>query len=275
MPPTQQTKDAGNCRQETASPPSSIDLSVVIPARDEAGNIAALVSRVRTALRAAEISYQIIVVNDNSSDDTEREAIRAADRDRCVTVISPRGSPGFGSAVRVGFSHARGSVIAVFMGDGSDHPDDLVRCYKMMTPEYDAVFGSRFMRGSAVSGYPTGKWIFNRLANRSLQLLFWTKHDDLTNAFKVYRWSVIRDCGPFGANGFSITLEIALWTLVRKHRIARAPIQWHGRTAGTTSFHLWRNMMDYLWTAARIYLKSRRSRLAGASRSGSDHRSTS
>ena len=96
---------------------------------------------------------------------------------------------------------------------------------------YDCVFGSRFLPGSSVSKYPGVKLVLNRAANRAMQILFRTRLNDLTNAFKAYRVQVLRECGPFTADHFDITIELSLKALLGGYAIAQIPIHWSGRTA--------------------------------------------
>ena len=82
------------------------------------------------------------------------------------------------------------------MADGSDSPDDLVAFYRKLQEGYDCVFGSRFMRGARVVDYPWPKLVMNRLANFFIRVLFWSGYNDITNAFKLYRRSVIAGLQP-------------------------------------------------------------------------------
>src|SRR5579885_26205 len=101
-------------------------LSVVIPAHNEEGQIEATVRGVAEALRAAGIDYEIIVVNDNSTDRTGRIL---ANLGAAVCRVRPFVFPPpfcFGLAVRRGLAEFRGCAVAILMADGSDDPRDLV-----------------------------------------------------------------------------------------------------------------------------------------------------
>jgi dolichol-phosphate mannosyltransferase len=99
------------------------------------------------------------------------------------------------------------------------------------------------------------KLIFNRIVNRCVQFLFWTRFNDLTNAFKAYRTSVIRDCGPYRASHFNITLEMSLSALIRRYEIAQVPIRWYGRTWGTSKLKLREMGRKYLCTVLMFYFQ--------------------
>jgi dolichol-phosphate mannosyltransferase len=184
-------------------------LSVVIPAHNEEGHIANTVEEVAAVLGAAEIRYEILVINDNSLDRTEN-IVRALSRTnsavRCVNNDPPNG---FGFAVRRGLADFRGDVVATFMADGSDTPADLVAFYRKLQEGYDCVFGSRFSRGGRTVDYPRLKLVLNRLGNKFIQLLFRIPCDDISNAFKMYRRTVIAGIQPLLAQQFNLTVRAA------------------------------------------------------------------
>ena len=102
---------------------------------------------------------------------------------------------GYGCAVRAGLAAFRGEAVAIVMADGSDS-DDVVAYYRKFQEGYDCVFGSRFIRGARVVDYPWFKLVFNRIANTFIRTLFWIRCNDVTNAFKLYRRSVIAGLQP-------------------------------------------------------------------------------
>jgi dolichol-phosphate mannosyltransferase len=180
-------------------------LSLVIPAHNEEGDIAETVRNLATALRNAGIAYEIVIVNDNSSDGTERilATLNAADPGiRYVNNLPPNGC---GFAVRRGLAEFRGEAVAIVMADGSDDPTDVVAFYRKLEGGYDCVFGSRFIRGARVSDYPKFKLLLNRLANLLIRALFLLRYNDVTNAFKLYRRSAIAGIQPLLSQHFNLT----------------------------------------------------------------------
>jgi dolichol-phosphate mannosyltransferase len=169
-------------------------LSVVIPAHNEEEQLRDTVESIAQALDAAHIRYEIVVVNDNSQDSTA-EIVSALERaNRAVRHVNNGPPNGFGLAVRRGLVELRGDVVAIMMGDGSDSPEDLVTFYRKLHEGYDCAFGSRFMRGGCTIGYPFMKLVLNRLGNKFIQLLFGLSCNDISNAFKLYRRSVLPAC---------------------------------------------------------------------------------
>ncbi|MBV9376795.1 MAG: glycosyltransferase family 2 protein, partial [Alphaproteobacteria bacterium] len=162
-------------------------LSVVMPARNEEGQIADTIESLAVALQDANIRYEILVVNDNSADRTEAIVRALGRRNSAVRCVNNDPPNGFGFAVRRGLAEFRGDVVAIVMADGSDMPADLVAFYRKLHEGYDCVFGSRFSRGGRVVDYPRPKLLLNRLGNWFIQLLFRISCNDISNAFKMYR----------------------------------------------------------------------------------------
>ena len=170
--------------------------------------------------------------------------------DAAIRIVNRTPPGGFGRAVRSGMEAVKGDVVVVYMADLSDSPDDVVAYYRKIREGYDCVFGSRFIKGSEVQNYPPVKLFVNRIVNRCIQFMFWTRFNDLTNAFKAYRTAVIRDCGPYRACHFNLTLEMSLGALIRDYNIAQIPIRWYGRTWGSSNLKLGEMGRRYLSTLA-------------------------
>ncbi|MCP4787778.1 MAG: glycosyltransferase family 2 protein [Fuerstiella sp.] len=231
-------------------------LSIVIPAYNEEQNIGLCLAELRKVVRDEhQIPYEIIVVNDNSSDGTEvvvRDQMKL-DTDICIVNRTTLG--GFGRAIRSGLEAVTGEVVVICMADLSDDPQDVVAYYRKINEGYDCVFGSRFIRGSKVEKYPVAKLFVNRIVNTCIRVLFRTRFNDLTNAFKAYRTKVLRDCGPFRSSHFNITLELSLSALIRNYNIAQIPISWCGRTWGASNLRIGEMGRRYLCTVLMFYFQ--------------------
>jgi dolichol-phosphate mannosyltransferase len=100
-------------------------LSVVIPARNEEGQIAATVRTLVATLTRAGIVHEVLVVNDNSCDRTEDILQHLSGELPSVRYVNNQPPNGFGFAVRRGLADFRGDAVAIAMADASDSPDDL------------------------------------------------------------------------------------------------------------------------------------------------------
>jgi dolichol-phosphate mannosyltransferase len=213
-------------------------LSVIVPAHNEQGHIVATVRSLVAALGAAEINHEILIVSDNSTDDTETLLTGLASEYPQVRWISNLPPAGYGFAVRSGLAAFRGDAAAIFMADGSDDPADLVRFYRKLQEGFDCVFGSRFIRNASVSDYPLPKLLLNRLGNLFIQLLFLISYNDVTNAFKLYSRGAIAGMQPILSNHFNLTVEMPLKCIVRGYRYAVVPNSWRNRKQGISKFRI-------------------------------------
>lgn len=223
-------------------------ISVVIPAHNEERHIASTVRDLVTELRIAGLTHEIIVVNDNSSDNTERVLLALCHEYPEVRRVSSMPPSRFGYAVRSGLAAFRGDAVAIMMADGSDDPTDLVRFYRKLQEGYDCVFGSRFIQGALVSGYPFLKRVLNRLGNFFIQGLFLIRYNDVTNAFKLYRRGAIAGIQPLLSSHFNLTVEMPLKIIVRGYKYAIMPNAWRNRKEGFSKFKIREIGSRYMFT---------------------------
>jgi dolichol-phosphate mannosyltransferase len=230
-------------------------LSVVIPAHNEEDRIGGTVRQIHHALMQAGIPHEVLVVNDNSRDRTQAALDKLSLEIPELRYVTNNPPNGYGYAVRAGLAAFRGDAVAIVMADGSDSPDDLVTYYRTLQQGCDCVFGSRFMRGAAVVDYPWFKLVFNRLANTFIRLLFWMSYNDVTNAFKLYRRSVIAGLQPLLAYHFNLTVELPLKAIVRGYSYAVVPTSWYNRTSGVSKFKIKEMGSRYLFIVFYCYLE--------------------
>lgn len=230
-------------------------LSIVIPVHNEEENIGKTVCGIIKELDKENIKNEIIIVEDNSVDTTLKVITDLANRRQNIKIIRRSPPRGFGRAVRDGLVNASGDVIGIVMGDLSDDPRDIVRCFREIEKGYDCIFGSRFMKGSVIKDYPLIKLILNRLANVFIKILFTTKANDMTNAFKFYRAGVIKAIQPLQALYFNITIEIPLKAIVRGFSFSQIPINWYGRKSGVSKLSIREMSRKYIFTMLYVWLE--------------------
>jgi len=189
-------------------------LSIVIPARDEEGCIQSTVEHLHLELELRGVPHEIVVVDDGS---TDRTWAILEDIQRRLPMVRPLRNPGqhgFGRAITFGLEQMQGDAVVIMMADESDDNRDVVMYWQKLNEGWDAVFGSRFVKGGIVIDYPRLKLTINRLANFFIRLLFRIKLNDTTNAFKAYRREVIEGCQPILSPHFNLTVELPLKTIV-------------------------------------------------------------
>ena len=230
-------------------------LSIVIPARDEEGCITATVEHLDVELRVRGVPHEIVVVDDGSSDRTWEILGELKARIPALMPVQNLGAHGFGRAITKGFEHATGDALIVMMADESDDSRDAVRYWEVLNEGWDAVFGSRFIKGGSVIGYPRHKLLMNRLANLFLRVLFHVPLNDFTNAFKAYRRTVIDGCRPFLSPHFNLTIELPLKTIVRGYTWTVTPITWRNRRFGESKLKIKEMGSRYLFIALYCWLE--------------------
>lgn len=228
-------------------------LSVCIPAHNEEENIGKSIETIAAELSQAGVPFEFVIANDNSTDDTEKIIKEKMAAGYPIRLVNRKPPGGFGRAIRSCLDHFKGDVVVVVMADLSDDPKDIVRCYDKINEGYDAVFGSRFMKGAKVTDYPRIKLLANRFGNKLIQLLFWTKHNDMTNAFKAYRADAIKSLLPLYSSHFNLTIEMSLGIHIRRFKVARIPINWYGRTWGSAKFKIRELGRRYIATLMKLY----------------------
>jgi dolichol-phosphate mannosyltransferase len=237
-----------------------LKLSVVIPAHNEQGSVRDTVTGIAHALRAERIDYEIVVVDDASTDLTASVVASLSERDERVRCIQSPYRNGFGFAVRAGLESYTGDAVAIMMADGSDSPHDLLSYYRLLRAGYDCAFGSRFVAGGRTHDYPLFKLVVNRIVNFCIRVAFGHGYNDTTNAFKAYRREVIDNVQPLISQHFNLTVELPLKAVVRGHSYTITPISWTNRTTGTSKLHLQEMGSRYLFIVLYVFLEHHLSR---------------
>lgn len=214
-------------------------LSVVIPAYNEEASIEETVRAFHDELKKEKIPHEILVSNDSSKDKTEEILKRLSKEIPEVCYVNNKPPHGFGFNVRNGLEHFTGDCVAIVMADMSDRPIDLVAYYrKILEGNYDAVFGSRFIKGGKTIDYPKNKILLNRFTNNLIKLLFGIRYNDVTNAFKLYKKDTVEGLKPFLSHHFNLTVELPLKVIVRGYSYAVVPNFWTNRKAGTSNLKI-------------------------------------
>jgi dolichol-phosphate mannosyltransferase len=237
-----------------------LKLSVVMPAQNEEGSVGRTVEGVAGVLEREGIDYEVVVVNDDSTDSTESVVAAMGEENPRIRVHRSHNERGFGNAIRAGLDVYSGDAVAIVMADASDDPEDLVRYYRVLEQGYDCAFGSRFVAGANVYDYPRIKYVVNRLANQFIRILFRHRYNDTTNAFKAYRREVIQTIQPLLSKHFNLTVEMPLKAIIRGHSYQVIPISWTNRTAGEAKLAMREMGSRYLFIVLYVWLEMTLSR---------------
>lgn len=221
-------------------------LSVIIPAMNEAGTIHEVLIQYSEDFRREKIPFEFVVINDVGTDNTGEVLRKLLATVPEMRVYNRTGGKGYGSAVALGIELAKGDFVIISSADACNIGKDLIVYYRTLEEGYEAVFGSRFIRGASVTGYPVFKYYVNRMANTLLQFLFGFQFNDYTDGFKGYRRELLDQCKPFFSTKFNITIELSLKAMLLTNKIKQVPTRWFGRHWGSSKLSIVKVLRYYV-----------------------------
>jgi dolichol-phosphate mannosyltransferase len=230
-------------------------LSIVIPAHNEEGSIESTINGIHNLFIKEEIPHEILIVNDNSTDNTKKIIEKLSKNDNGIRFINNAPPNGFGFAVRKGLENFDGEAVAIVMADGSDLSEDILNYYRIMQQGYECVFGTRWSMGGKTVGYPVHKYLLNRMANWLIMILFGLRYNDVTNAFKMYRKNVIQGLKPFLSHHFNLTVEVPLKAIIRGYSYCVVPNTWINRKSGVSKLKIREMGSRYLFIIIYCFIE--------------------
>lgn len=210
------------------------DLSVVVPVLDEAENLPVLVAAVEEALEGLR-RWELILVDDGSSDATAEIARERAARDPRVRLVSLARRYGQSIAMQAGFDHARADVLVTLDGDLQNDPRDIPRLVAELTKGYDLVVGFRERRRDPLLTRRVPSWIANRL----LALITGVRVRDYGCTLKAYRRELL-DRMQLYSDLHRFIPAVAAGTAGA--RISEIPVRHHPRLHGKSKYRLTRTV---------------------------------
>jgi glycosyltransferase involved in cell wall biosynthesis len=203
-------------REETRRPEAQPRVSVVVPAYNERQGLAGVLQE----LKALGAEYEILVVDDGSTDGTD-EIARAAG----VRVLRHHRNRGYGAALKTGIRAAAAPVVVITDADGT-YPNERIPELVARLEEADMVVGARTGQRVAIPWMRRpAKWVLNRLADYLAE----THIPDLNSGLRAFRRDLAMRYFSILPAGFSFTTTITLAFLVNEHRVAYVPIDYHPR----------------------------------------------
>jgi len=197
---------------------SETKVSIIIPAYNEAGNIEKIVA----GIKAMYPAYEVIVINDGSTDSTAGEAQGAG-----AKVFSHPYNIGNGAAIKSGIRVATGDILVFMDGDGQHNPENIAELLKLL-PEYDMVVGARSPAGQASMGRALGNTMFNWFASYVAKYPI----EDLTSGFRAVKSNVVRNFLYLLPNTYSYPTTLTLGVLRSGLSVKYVPINTSKRNTG-------------------------------------------
>jgi dolichol-phosphate mannosyltransferase len=218
-------------------------ISVVIPAKNEAARIGRAIARIFASVRS---TCEVIVVVDSADDPTWQEVRARARREpRLRCVVSGYGQ-GPANAIRYGIDQASAEIAVVTMADNSDDPRQIDQLAELVRQGACVAAASRYARGGGQIGGPLVKSLLSRLAGRSLRLLARAGTCDATNSYKAYSAAFVREAGIDSREGFAIGIELVAKARRLRRPVAEVPTVWLDRDEGESGFRILAWMPSYL-----------------------------
>lgn len=231
-------------------------ISVIIPAYNEAGIIAQSLNETIKVFNDFGCKYEIIVVDDGSSDDTFQNALKASARHPNIIVKQLKANRGKGRALKVGFRQCSGDYVVFLDADMELHPAQLQTFFDIMRlDDADVVIGSKRHPNSRLN-YRLQRKIISSVYFFLIKIFFGLPIKDTQTGLKLFKYEVLKRVFPrILVKAFGYDLEILVNVHQLGYRIAEAPIvldaQRYGRIGMDSIWITWRDTMA-IWYRAYI-----------------------
>ncbi len=224
-----------------------MDLSIIIPMFNEAENAEHTFARVEGSLVSFHGDYEIIAVNDGSTDNTLKVLQDIADQNKRIRVVSYSRNIGRGMALRTGFKEARGEIIVSIDADLSYDPNYIVDFLKTFKEEeeIDLILASPYMPGGGAEGVPFFRLWISKLGNKILRFAMPNRIYTSTGIFRAYRRKVL-DSLELESDGKEIHLEILSKAMALGFRVKEIPAILTSRKRGSSKFKFKRTATSHL-----------------------------
>jgi glycosyltransferase involved in cell wall biosynthesis len=226
-------------------------LSVVVPAMNEEGNIPALHEAIAKVLDRAGIAFEIVFIDDGSSDGTWAAMAALAAADPRVVALRHRRNFGKARALATGFAAATGDLLLTMDADLQDDPVEIPRFLDKLDDGYDLVSGWKQRRQD-----PLGKTLPSRIFNATVRTVSGVPLHDFNCGFKLYRGDVVHTIRLYG--------ELHRFTPVLAHaegfRVGELPVRHHPRRWGHSKYGWSRLVKGFLDLLTVTFLTEYRQR---------------
>ncbi len=227
-------------------------LTVVLPCHNEAGNIGRYPIDLFPALDTLGVTYEVVLVDDGSLDDTADRARELLITRKDVRIVTLTPNRGMGSAIRAGIAEARGEWIATLDADLTFPPAALKDMLAAgIEHKADLVSGSPYLKKGDMAGVSWVRALPSLIVNALYRGIFSMRLTAYTPVLRLYRASFIKKL-DIAANGFEINAEIAARAMLDKRVVAEVPAPLHARIAGVSKLQRGRELKRHLSLIARL-----------------------
>jgi len=224
-----------------------MDLSIIIPMFNEAENVEITLKRVEEVLSGFPGTFEIVPVNDGSTDNTLEKLQKVAERNAKIKVASYENNIGRGMALRTGFKKSTGDIVVSVDADLSFAPHQILDLIKVLKngSDTDFVIGSPFIPGGSVQNVPFHRLWISKLGNKILRHTMPNRIYYSTGVFRAYRRKVL-DSLELESDDKEIHLEILSKAVALGYRVKEIPVVLSARTRGKSKFKFKKTAISHL-----------------------------
>ena len=231
------------------SGPTLSSVSAFFPCYNDSNTIAGLVQRMESTLRELTDDYEIIVVDDCSTDRSRELLHELQESVRCLRLVEHEKNRGYGGALRSGFAAATRDYVFYTDGDGQYDPGELALLAPAMVPGVDVVNGYKISRQD-----PWYRHLIGGLYQRVTRVLFAFPIRDVDCDFRLLRRSVFERM-TLESNDGAICIELVRKLKDAGFRMVEVPVHHYARAYGTSQFFKPKRIIRALMGVSRWYLK--------------------
>ncbi len=215
---------------------SAIDLTVVIPFLNEEESLGELHHRLAAVLAESELSFELLFIDDGSSDSSYSIVQNLRQQDAHVRLISFRRNQGKSAALEVGFSQARGKMVVTMDADLQDDPAEIPHLIAKLDEGFDLVSGWKQVRHD-----PITKTLPSKIFNRVTGMLSGIRLHDFNCGLKIYRREVTQELNVYGERHRFMPVLAHM----QGFRVGELPVKHHPRLYGKTKFGAYRFLAGF------------------------------
>lgn len=220
-------------------------VSVIIPAKDEERSLANLCTQIVSEIKKLKKSYEIIIIDDGSTDSTFRVASSLHKKDKNIKVIRHRGNFGKAIALQSGFDASRGEIVITMDADLQDNPREIPKFIKKINQGYDLVSGWKKIRHD-----PFSKTFPSKIGNIFTRILTGIKIHDLNCGFKAYKKVVTQNLYLYG----ELYKYIPVLAQKQNFKVGEIIVTHRPRKYGKSKFGWSRNVKGFLDMLTVVFL---------------------
>jgi dolichyl-phosphate beta-glucosyltransferase len=242
-------------RNEVIDTNGHIDISIVIPAFNEGHQIEATVNNIQRYLSSVGYKYELIIVNDGSTDNTVELVNALARTNRNIKLLDFAVHKGKGFAVKSGILEANGDYAFFYDADSSVHIKEIDRLLKLLQNGYEVVITSRYLDKKNFKNYrPKLRSWLSKIYNYIFQILIIKGIKDTQCGFKGFKKQFIKEIFKRQSlNGYAFDIEILYIAKKNGYKIKEIPIDWYSSSG--SKVNIWKDSIYMFFDLIKVAIK--------------------